>query len=320
METIDSLCTRWVVETGEVNNEMASKNPLVSVGIPTYNRPESLRRTLESITGQTYKNLEIIVSDNCSPAPETEAVVREFIAKDKRIQYYRQEENEGIAFNWHFVLKKATGEYFMWVADDDYWNCDSVSILLREFEKSPESSVVMSACERVDEKNESYDKIYNFNSQLKINTASPFRLALDSAINHYWTYLICGLYRTKFLKNSIKNLPEVFGADVLFVCEVLMATKILYIDKILYFRQVHQKNTSLQYANEKVGKLYSDPLKYYKMIFALGPYLFRSKIIPWYNKLWIPCIVVYSTFFVLNSDTKKIVGHLLGFIAKQYSS
>ncbi|MBU4370171.1 glycosyltransferase [Patescibacteria group bacterium] len=43
---------------------------LVSVGIPTYNRPESLRRTLECITSQTYKNLEIIISDNCSPNQE----------------------------------------------------------------------------------------------------------------------------------------------------------------------------------------------------------------------------------------------------------
>ena len=77
-----------------VNGHEVSKNPLVSVGIPTFNRPDGLRRTLECITNQTYKNLEIIVSDNCSPGPETEAVVREFMAKDRRIQYYRQENNK----------------------------------------------------------------------------------------------------------------------------------------------------------------------------------------------------------------------------------
>lgn len=41
-------------------------NPLVSIGIPTYNRPQRLRKTLAGITCQTYSNLEIIVSNNCS--------------------------------------------------------------------------------------------------------------------------------------------------------------------------------------------------------------------------------------------------------------
>ncbi|MBN1168115.1 MAG: glycosyltransferase family 2 protein [Methanospirillaceae archaeon] len=97
------------------------KRPLVSVGIPTYNRPEGLRRTLNCITGQTYKNLEIIVSDNCSLGPETERVVREFMGRDSRIQFFQQNENMGVAFNFQFVLEKATGEYFMWAADDDEW-------------------------------------------------------------------------------------------------------------------------------------------------------------------------------------------------------
>lgn len=97
-------------------------SPLVSVGIPTYNRPEGLRRTLECITGQTYKNLEIIVSDNCSRNPDTEKVGREFAEKDSRVQYFRQKENFGMGRNFEFVLEKAQGEYFMWAADDDEWN------------------------------------------------------------------------------------------------------------------------------------------------------------------------------------------------------
>ena len=45
---------------------MQKRNPLVTVGIPTYNRPAGLERTLECIRQQSYTNLEIIVSDNCS--------------------------------------------------------------------------------------------------------------------------------------------------------------------------------------------------------------------------------------------------------------
>jgi len=100
---------------------MADNKPLVSVGIPTYNHPEGLQRTLRCITEQTYCNLEIIVSDNCSPETETETIVREFMKDDRRIQYFRQAENKGANYNFDFVLRKATGEYFMWAADDDEW-------------------------------------------------------------------------------------------------------------------------------------------------------------------------------------------------------
>ena len=52
----------WVFEVCTVNSQDFSKNPVVvSVGIPTFNRPDGLRQTLECITVQTYKNLEIIV-------------------------------------------------------------------------------------------------------------------------------------------------------------------------------------------------------------------------------------------------------------------
>lgn len=118
---------------------MEDNKPLVSVGIPTYNRPEGLRRTLACITGQTYRNLEIIVSDNCSPDSETEMVVREFMSKDSRIQYFCQVENKGAAFNFKFVLEKATGEYFMWAADDDEWSPNFVTTCLKHIGENASS-------------------------------------------------------------------------------------------------------------------------------------------------------------------------------------
>lgn len=97
-----------------------NENPLISIGIPTYNRPENLHRTLVEISRQTYTNLEIIVSDNASPTSQTEIVVREIMRNDSRIKYFKQLENNGPVFNFQFVLEQASGDYFMWVADDDW--------------------------------------------------------------------------------------------------------------------------------------------------------------------------------------------------------
>lgn len=107
---------------------------LVSIGIPTYNRPDGLRRTLESITGQTYANLEIVISDNASTTPETKQVIDEYQMKDSRIRCYRQENNIGAFCNFKFVLDKSTGEYFMWAADDDEWKPEFVESCVELFD------------------------------------------------------------------------------------------------------------------------------------------------------------------------------------------
>lgn len=71
------------------------------------NRANSyLRCALQSAVSQTYKNIEIIVSDNCSP-DNTESVVREF--DDPRIRYYRQNQNIGPFKNFDFCLEQARG-------------------------------------------------------------------------------------------------------------------------------------------------------------------------------------------------------------------
>ena len=95
--------------------------PLISVGVPTFNRPDGLRRTLSCLSAQTYPQLEILVSDNCSPGTETIKVLAEMAERDPRIRYVRQSKPLGIAGNFRFVLRETKGDYFMWAADDDEW-------------------------------------------------------------------------------------------------------------------------------------------------------------------------------------------------------
>ncbi|MCX7140152.1 MAG: glycosyltransferase family 2 protein [Proteobacteria bacterium] len=121
---------------------MNTPQALVSVGIPTYNRPEGLRRTLECITAQTYSKLEIIVSDNGSPRTETELVAREFMARDARIRFFRQQPALSISANFQFVLKQARGEFFMWAADDDEWDPDFVRLCVAGFDAGNTVSVM----------------------------------------------------------------------------------------------------------------------------------------------------------------------------------
>lgn len=124
--------------------------PLVSIGIPSYNRPEGLRKALECFTKQTYGNLEIIVSDNCSSDDPTE-LVESLARKDPRVKYYRQPRNLGMKSNGDFLFQKATGKYFILGSDDDWWNPDFVSELVKAI--LSEEGAVCAFCdfEEVDE-------------------------------------------------------------------------------------------------------------------------------------------------------------------------
>jgi len=124
--------------------------PLVSVGIPIYNRPEGLRRTLECFVNQTYVNIEIIIADNCSPDPEVEKIAREYVAKDDRISYFRHEENKGWGYNTNFVIDKAKGDYFLRATDDDWWDVTYVHKIMKLMVDNPNVSLGLSNFIEVD--------------------------------------------------------------------------------------------------------------------------------------------------------------------------
>ena len=94
------------------------KKPKLSIGMPIYNAEKFLRSRLDSLLSQTFTDFELIISDDAS-VDSTSEICREYISKDKRVQYIRQEKNIGGINNFHFVLHKAKGEYFFWAAQDD---------------------------------------------------------------------------------------------------------------------------------------------------------------------------------------------------------
>lgn len=120
--------------------------PLVSVGIPTYNRPEGLRKTLDCIINQSYKKLEIIICDNASTNPVVLQVVDEYLDKDPRIIYHKQDENVGAAMNFLTVLRFGSGDFFMWAADDDKWEDFFIEAAINEFRLLPDHFIAVN-CE-----------------------------------------------------------------------------------------------------------------------------------------------------------------------------
>ncbi|MSP43449.1 MAG: glycosyltransferase family 2 protein [Alphaproteobacteria bacterium] len=98
---------------------MPDTRPVISIGMPVYNGGAHLAEALESLLAQTFRNFEIILSDNCS-TDATPGIIADYAARDGRIHAVRQRENIGGLPNFRFVLEAANGEYFMWAAYDDW--------------------------------------------------------------------------------------------------------------------------------------------------------------------------------------------------------
>lgn len=93
-------------------------HPVICVGMPIYNAERYLHRALDALLGQSFHDFELIISDNAS-TDGSEAICREYAARDARIRYLRQPINLGATANFRFVLEQARSEYFMWAAADD---------------------------------------------------------------------------------------------------------------------------------------------------------------------------------------------------------
>lgn len=126
-----------------------ASHPLVSIGIPTYNRAgRHLGAVIERALAQTYKNIEVIVSDNCSSdnTPDLVGSIR-----DPRLRYFRQEANIGANNNFNFCLKQANGEYFLLFLDDDMIEEDMIEACMAALKPGQEVGAIITGVRIIDE-------------------------------------------------------------------------------------------------------------------------------------------------------------------------
>lgn len=125
--------------------------PLVSVVITTYNRASYLERAVRSVLGQTYKNMELIVVDDCS-VDETPKILKELSVKNRQVIFFSNSVNIGTVESANRGIKKAKGKYIARLDDDDYW-CDPQKLEKQVgfLEKNPEYGLVGGGMIKVNE-------------------------------------------------------------------------------------------------------------------------------------------------------------------------
>lgn len=227
---------------------MNSPLPLVTIGVPTYNRAARLRACLAHLQAQTYRNFHVIVSDNAS-TDDTESVAREFAQGDARITYYRQPQNIGATNNLEYLRLQAQGRYFIWVADDDRPAADYIERCVASLEEDPELAVVSGVAEYWNEgalahagnhfncDEEGYlRRIYHY-----------FRVVEDNAIFY-------GVYRASVLSQcSLQGLNRL-GGDWVWMAQILLLGKARMLETTRLARATGGTSSSLRTILRALGR------------------------------------------------------------------
>ncbi len=218
---------------------MSENNFKVSIGLPVYNGEDFLKYALDSLLSQTFRDFELIISDNAS-TDNTPKICQEYVLRDKRIRYIRQNNNMGALWNFNFVLKESNKEYFIWVASDDKLHPEFLQKNIDILEKN--KNVVCSIGDVI------YSDVINYEFKLNNDTKKIFRQryvkstygTYESKVRTYLKFfqasMIYGLYRRDKLQKSI-TINKIFLAfDLSIILNVLKYGDFHVIDENLLHR------------------------------------------------------------------------------------
>jgi len=222
---------------------------LISVCIPVYNGEKYIEETLNSISDQTYKNIEIIISDNAS-TDNTGTIVMKYLDKDTRIQYSRNEVNLGYSGNLNKLIDLAQSEYIAIFHADDIYQPTIIEEQVIFLDNNPSLGGCFTLGKSIDSSGKQIksDFIYNSsNLQADLIVDSKFYITRLFEIG---TIFICP---TSMIKKSVYQELNGYSLTVKYVEDVDMWARILekynlgIIAKELFSYRIHNNQASSYY-------------------------------------------------------------------------
>lgn len=125
------------------------KTPLVSVVMPVYNSEKYLAETIESVLGQTFRNFEFIIVEDC-PTDGSPAIIDRYVKRDRRIVRVKNSRNVGISGSRNRGIGIARGKYIMNMDHDDLSMKNRMEAQVKYLERHPKVGIVGSAVIAID--------------------------------------------------------------------------------------------------------------------------------------------------------------------------
>lgn len=222
--------------------KLINSSPLVTIAIPTLNRLNLLKEAILSARSQSYKNLEIIISDNCSSDGTLEFLKQ---LEDPRIRVNINTQNIGMVGNWQKCLDMAQGEYFLMMSDDDkFLSNDAILKMSDGFKASHKKDVGAVFAGVVIRKEHKNSETISLNGQ---EYDEAWKLIPDFYSNKVAIYPCATMLRTKNIRSLGGYIG--FGASLavdacIWISIILDHGKAVFINEALSMYRIHYSLSS----------------------------------------------------------------------------
>lgn len=278
---------------------------LVTIVVPAYNAEAFLKENIESILGQTYKNLEVIyVCDGCTD--NTVDILMQYKA-DNRLKVCVQTENHGAAISRNIGMNMAKGDWIIFLDADDLFEPNMIEEMVK---CTVEEKADMCCCYYECFDDVPNNKVHIANEMRKLYCSTYPVIETKKELRHIIQLVDKGPC-TKLVHKSVYMREEVYfqdipnANDVYYSMVAAMNThRIVYIDKVfLHYRSGKGRKTLSTERNEKKNFIFEACDKLYEYILSQdkNKYLLRS----FYNEVFYS-IYVYSETKVLSSIIQSL--------------
>jgi len=285
---------------------MSRNNPLVSIGVPVYNGEKYLPQTLDAVLNQTFQDFELVISDNAS-TDRTAEICREYVKRDPRVRYHRNDRNLGIIGNYNRVFNLTHGKYFKWAAADDLCEPGFLERCVEVLDTNPDVVVCYSKTKII---NEHGTVVEDYDRPMDLLDDSPKKRFVELYTSIGECNAAFGLIRASVLK-ATGLLGNYFHCDKCLLAKLTLYGKFFEIPEYLFYRRTHSQSSSWDKSTERqIEFFYPDAkgkivLPNWSMLFAyLGSVIsapVRSK-----DKLSLLAYVTYTARFKRRKYLKEI--------------
>lgn len=254
---------------------MNEKKAQITVGFPVYNGEKFIKEAIDSILNQTFKNFELIISDNAS-TDNTELICRDYAAQDPRIRYYRNEKNLGAAKNYNRVFELSESEFFKWANHDDIHDIQFLEKCLKALEKNSSAILAFPKSILIDEKGQHIEKLFY---DLDINYTSSYK-RIKRYYECSWTKKIAGskqkrtgvwmpiygLIRAEALRKT-NLIGNYISSDTILLEELALLGNFCLVPEYLFFKREHPQRSVRENLSFKERMLWFDTSKKSELVF-----------------------------------------------------
>lgn len=223
-----------------------SHSPLVTIGLPVYDSERHIRRSLDSLLAQTYRDFVLVISDNAS-TDGTARICQEYAAADSRVKYFRNPVNIGNPRNFNRVFALTTTKYLKWATADDFWEPTFLERAMEVMERDDTIVLCYPKTYLVDAEGlnpQPYEDNVHLMQDDPVDRFQGLLRGLALAHQHLGVIRCSLLRRTHLLGTYV-------GSDVAFLAELSLYGKFYELPERLFYRRFHPKSGSWKREDEK---------------------------------------------------------------------